>query len=69
MTGFFQVRHADGTIEWSMGRLLAFMSACMGGCVIVFGSIYKDVAIIGIGAGLFGVGDFLKGWQKRTEAK
>jgi hypothetical protein len=67
MVGFFQVKHADGSIEWSMGRLLAFMSACMGGCVVVFGAVFKDVAIIGIGAGLFCVGDFLKGWQKRVE--
>ena len=67
MTGFFQVRNSDGSVDNSMGRLLAFMSACMGGLVIVFGCIFKDVAIIGIGAGLFGVGDFLKGLPKRTE--
>ncbi|KKK97078.1 hypothetical protein LCGC14_2656380 [marine sediment metagenome] len=63
MVGFF---HSTEN-ERSMGRLLAFMSACMGGLVIVYGGIFRDIAAIGIGAGLFGVGDFLKGWQKRAE--
>ncbi len=67
MTGFFQVRNADGTIDRSMGRLLAFLSVCIGAVIAGFGLIFKDVAIVIAGAGMCGVGDFLKGWQKRTE--
>jgi hypothetical protein len=67
MTGFFQVKHGDGDTERSMGRLLAFMSACVGTVIIAFGIAYKDGGFIITGAGLFGSGELLKYGQKRTE--
>ena len=67
MTGFFQVKHGDGSIERSMGRLLAFMAGISGMTIIGFGIAYKDAGIIAIGAGLFGTGELLKFGQKRVE--
>jgi hypothetical protein len=66
-TNFFCVRHGDGTIEQSMGRLLAFMAGCTGIVIAAFGIVFKDAGIIAIGAGLFGTGELLKFGQKVAE--
>lgn len=69
-TGFFQVAHRREQyteVENSMGRLIAFMAACTGIGVIVFGCVFKNAGIIGIGAGLFSSGELLKYGQKVVE--
>jgi len=65
--GFFSVSHEDGSIERSMGRLIAFMAACTGIGTIAVGLVFKNAAIVGIGAGLFSSGELLKYGQKRVE--
>jgi len=67
--GFFQVKHADGSVENSMGRLLAFMSTCAGIATVAAGIVLQRAEIVIAGAGMVGSGELLKYGQKIRETK